>query len=341
MAESSIYEGYKQLQRRGSYDDERARAARAADRMALHAELNRDRTWGERASDLAIGGLQGAVSLGSSAYGLGNMMTGGGLEWATGMAGNFERTNQILQNAKSTQLLNSLNQANQAFDQRGILSGVKEYLTNPELMVDLGATNAASVLPAAAGGMWAANRAMQAAGTLGTAAARTAATKAATRTATAVGGAQAGGAAYTEAYNQAIAEGLSPEEANLRAQGAGYATEATTAAISRMPGIGAARTEGEVIANLAKAPSAAAAAKGFGSSLATATRAETAEEFFQSGAEQGIQNLASTERELFDDVGKAAAVGGLGGGVLGVAMGSVPATRQLRSDLTNIMDESA
>ena len=315
---------------------------RAGQRMLDLQYLNQDRTLGRVLADTALGGLQSAVNLGGAFYGLGNLATLGLLEQGFGLSDNFERTNAILEAAKSDQLRYDKYQAQQAFDNDGILAGVMEYLTNPSLLGDLAATQVASVLPAAGAGTLAARSVGLGAASRGLtkeAAAKLAQSKA-TSAASVVGGAQMGGNAYVDAYNQAIDEGLTPQEANARALAAGYTTGAAGVAISRLPGVGAARAEGQVATKVAGVPEATGR---FGRTLLSTTQREATEEYLQSGAEQAIQNLVSADetRTLMDGVAKASAMGAVGGGMLGLGMGVMPATAELRNDINDVMKESA
>lgn len=330
----------------GIYDARARRAAakgqaanRARERLILN-EATRDRTAGEILSDTGVGLLQGAVTLGESAYGIGNLATAGLLERGLGLSENFDRTQQILEGAKSTQLKYDKLVADQRFENEGIIAGVSEYLTNPALLGDLAATQVASVIPTAAvATRFAANAG---AGALARGATREAAAKTAGQkagaAAVAVGGAQMGGNAYVQAYNQAIEEGLTPEEANERALASGYATGVVGAAISKLPGIGAAGIEGRVAAEAAGVRGAVGT---FGRTLVSATGRETAEETLQSGTEQFIQNVASVDpnRDLMDGVAKNAAMGAVGGGLLGMGMGVTPAAARLRSDINTVMKD--
>lgn len=340
MAETplDIFTGYRAAAARQGAQS--ARAAGLAERELTRRELTRDRTAGEIAYDTGAAALQGAVSLGESLYGLGNLATFGGLEAGVGLADNFERTRDIIQGSKSTQLQYQALQNEQVFENEGVLSGVADFATNPALLFDMAVSQVPSILPAAAGGAFAASRVLQggAARGLATDVIRREATKKATRAAALTGGAQMGGTAYTQVYNQAIAEGLSPDEANARALAAGYATGAAGVAISKLPGIGAAGAEGSAAARVAGVPGAAT---GFVRQVGDATRREATEEYLQSGAEQMIQNIASERKSLMDGVAKNAALGAVGGGLLGAAMGAVPATSQLRQDIRDIGAQAA
>lgn len=303
--------------------------------------LNRDRTFGEIAADTGLGLLQGATTLGEAAYGVGNLATFGLLERGLGLADNFDRTNQILEEAKSDQLAYQKAMAEQAFEDEGILAGVTEYVTNPALLGDLAATQIASILPAAGAGTVAARGVMAGAASRNLTAAQASklATKKAATAASLTGGAQMGGNAYVAAYNQAIDEGLTPDEANSRALATGYATGAVGVGISRLPGVGAAGVEGQVAAQV----TGAKAAGKFGKTLLDAGRRETTEEYLQSGSEALLLNAASADedRQLLDGVAKQAAMGAVGGGLLGLGMGTAPAISGLRSDLDAVMKDTA
>lgn len=338
MAELDVYGGYNaaQTRRRNAV----AQGQRGARNELVRRELTRDRTTGEIIYDTAAAGLQGAVTLGEAAYGLGNLATGGLLEGGLGLAENFERTNEIIQNSKSRQLRFQAQQNERTFEEEGIVAGVTDFVTNPALLADLAVSQAPSILPAAAGGTFAASRVLQGAAARGMTKEATSAiaSKAATRAAVLTGGAQMGGTAYTSAYNQAIEEGLSPSEANARALVAGYGTAAAGIAISKLPGVGAAGAEGSAAARVAGVPQAAGS---FTRQVGGATRREATEEYLQSGAEEMIQNTVSERKQLMDGVAKNAAMGAVGGGLLGAGMGVVPAASDFRADLKRVMDESA
>lgn len=318
----------------------RERTQRATQRMLDLQYLERDRTFGDALADTAIGIGQGVVSLGEAGYGLANLLTLGGVEAATDLAGNFEETRQILDRGKSDQLLYRRARADQAFEERGVLGGLSEYITDPALLGDLAATNLPSIIPAGAAASTAARTVVAggAARGLGREAIQRLATQRAASAASLTGGAQMGGAAYVEAYRQAIDEGLTPEQANERALAAGAATGAAGVAISRLPGVGAAGVEGQVAARVS---GVAGATAGVARDVATATGREAAEEALQSGAEQTILNAASERRALLDDVAKTAALGSLGGGLLGVGMGAVRAPSQLRQQLEQGIESTA
>ena len=318
----------------------RSDAIQTARNRLRDRELNRDRTTGELLFDAGAAGLGGAVNLGQSFYGLGNLATFGGLEAVTGMSDNFARTKQVINDSKSAQFRYQQMENDRAFEEEGILGGVKDFITNPGLMLDLGLSQGPSVLPAAAVGKAAAARTLNTLGgtNLSRKAIQTAADKSATKAAVFTGGAQMGGAGYVEAYNQAINEGLSPSEANARALAAGASTAVAGMAISKLPGVGAAGAEGAAAARLAGVPGAGA---NFARTVGGAARRETTEEYLQSGTEKAILNVASVEKGLMDGVARSAAMGAVGGGLLGTGMGVVPAASGFRKELREVMDQTA
>jgi len=310
----------------------KAKARRTGQRIIDSKYLNRERTWGEAAADTAVGLGQGVSNLAEAGYGLGNLATGGLLEQGTGLADDFGRAGQLLEGAKTDQLAFDKFNADQTFENEGVLAGIGEYVTNPALLGDLTATNLPSIIPAAGAGVLAARAAAAGAAARGLTKAATTklVTKKAANAASLTGGAQMGGAAYTQAYRQAINEGLSPGEANTRALAAGASTAAAGVAISRIPGVGAAGVEGQAAA---RASGVAGAGSGIARDVLGGARREATEEYLQSGAETAILNTASVKRELFDNVAKSAALGALGGGLLGGGMGGIRAPSRLREGI--------
>lgn len=336
-----IYPGYKAAQ--AGYADAKNTARNAATQRVIGKELNRDRTFAETAYDLGAAGLQGAVTVGAAGYGLVNLATGGYLEDAVGLADNFQRTNQIIQGSKSTQLQYQAMQNQQVMERDGVLSGVVDFATNPALLLDFVVQNATSVLPAGAAAKFAAGRVLAdgVAKGIGAAAINTAAVKAGTRAAVITGGAQMGGNAYVNVYNQAISEGLSPEEGNKRALAAGAATGVVGMAISKLPYVGAANVEASIAARLAGVPGVASSTGTFAKQVGRAFGKEATEEALQSGAERMIQNTASERKKLMDGVAMNAALGAVGGGLLGAAMGSIPAVSDFRNNIRQVIDETS
>ena len=141
--------------------------------------------------DLGTQLLQGAVGLGQSAYGLGNIATLGVLDRATGLSQDFAETNRILEGWKSGPTQAAKARGAAAFEQ-GIGPGLAEYATDPRLLQDLVVSNIPSLLPAGAGAQFAMRNAAPAV------AAKYAATGAAR-----AAGLQAGGAADVEVINAA------------------------------------------------------------------------------------------------------------------------------------------
>ena len=212
-------------------DAERAAAAAAA------ATANRKRTAGEVVGDIGTQLLQGAVGLGQSAYGVGNMATLGLLDRATGFSDNFNETNRILETWKSAPTQAAKAKGSAAFDQ-GLGAGVAEYVTNPLLLQDLLVSNLPSIIPAGAGAQMASRTANTAAEIA----------KYSARGAAIAGGLQAGGAADIETINAAREAGMTEGEAQLAGLGAGALTGVMTPVVSKLTG--AANLEGMVAAKL-------------------------------------------------------------------------------------------
>ena len=270
---------------------------------------NRSRTAGEVVGDLGTQLLQGAVGLGQSAYGVGNVATLGLLDRATGMSKNFNETNKILEGWKSAPTQAAKAQGSAAFDE-GIGAGVKEYATNPLLLQDLLVTNVPSLIPAGAGAQFAMRNAVGA----------DAIAKYAARGAAQAGALQAGGAADIDTINAAREAGMSEIQAQLAGLGAGAVTGVMTPAVSRITG--AAHLEGLVAAKLLghENPINLAGQTVVKSALSGAVK-EGAEETIQSGAETAIQN-AFTGKDITKGVAQSAVLGGMAGGILGGGLGA-------------------
>lgn len=307
--------------------------------------LNRDRSFGDVAADTGIQLLQGATDLGSAAYGIGNFLTAGTLERATGMGENFARTDAILEDAKSDQLRYEKMMAGEAFEE-GLIDGAAAYLSSPGLLSDLLVRSAPSIIPGVGAGATAARaaggRALERGAT--SAVAGTEAATAAGRAAAGATGVQIGGQSFTDAYNQAIEEGLDDNEALLRAyQTAGIVAPATTASML-IPGLGPAAIEGQAIARLFGGEGVSEGVRagvGVGRNVAQATGREAAQETIQGTTEQAALNLASTERNIEDNLGQTAVISAIAGGAMGLGVGAVRAPSALRSELDSLRTESA
>jgi len=284
---------------------------------------NRSRTAGEVVGDLGTQLLQGAVGLGQSAYGVGNMATLGLLDRATGMSKNFNETNQILEGWKSAPTQAAKAQGSAAFDE-GIGAGIKEYATNPLLLQDLLATNVPSLIPAGAGAQFAMRNAVGA----------EAIAKYAARGAAQAGAAQAGGAADIDTINAAREAGMSETQAQLAGLGAGVVTGAMTPAVSHLTG--AAHLEGLAAAKLLghKNPVNLAGQTVVKAVLGGVAK-EGAEETIQSGAETAIQN-AFTGKDITNGVAQSAILGGMAGGIMGGGLGAFTGPRSATPQRTEI-----
>lgn len=305
------------------------RAAQAA-QAAAAAEAARNRTTGEVFGDLGTQLLQGAVGLGQSAYGLGNIATLGVLDRATGFSQNFAETNQTLEGWKSGPTQAAKARGAAAFEQ-GIGAGLAEYATDPRLLQDLVASNFPSVLPAGAGAQFAMRNAAPAV-----------AAKYATTGAARAAGLQSAGSADVEVINAARDAGMTDTQGQFAGIGAGLATGAMTVGVSRLTG--AAGLEGAVAARLLghaapKTVMGQTVVRGAIGGLAK----EGTEESIQSGAETAIQN-AFTGKDITAGVAQSAALGGLAGGLLGGGMGAYASPRratQQRAEVDTALKEAA
>jgi hypothetical protein len=305
------------------------RAAQAA-QAAAAAEAARNRTTGDVFGDLGTQLLQGAVGLGQSAYGLGNIATLGALDRATGFSQNFADTNQTLEGWKSGPTQAAKARGAAAFEQ-GIGAGLAEYATDPRLLQDLVASNFPSVLPAGAGAQFAMRNAAPAV-----------AAKYATTGAARAAGLQAGGSADVEVINAARDAGMTDTQGQFAGIGAGLATGAMTTAVARLTG--AAGLEGAVAARLLghaapKTVMGQTVVRGAIGGLAK----EGTEESIQSGAETAIRN-AFTGKDITAGVAQSAALGWLAGGLLGGPMGAYASPRratQQRAEVGRALEEAA
>jgi hypothetical protein len=316
---------------------EQQNAQRAADAAiaAQEAERTRSRTVGETLSDAGLQTLQGAVGLGQAAYGVGNILTAGTLDRATGFSQNFQQTNEILNAAKSAPTQAQQQEAQRQFDENGALAGVGEYLTHPALLQDLALTNLASVIPAGAAGRFAARTAAEFATAkgIGEVAAKKLVAEESEKAVLRTIGGQTAGAVNVEAINQIRDAGGS--EAQQQYGGLGAAAIAGVAApvVSKLTG--AASLEAKA-ANLLTGATATTA--GRGGAVATvlgATAKETAEEGVQSATEQLAQNVFTPDRNLWEGVSQAGALGAVAGGVLGAGAGGVVAVNSPRTSDTS------
>uniref|UniRef100_A0A6M3X446 Uncharacterized protein n=1 Tax=viral metagenome TaxID=1070528 RepID=A0A6M3X446_9ZZZZ len=309
-----------QLQAQAQAEQEAQRRA-AAEAAAAEYERTRSNTWGEAATNLPIQALSGAVGLGQAAYGLGNMATLGLLDRAVGMSDNFQQTQQFLGELQSGPTQQAAANVSQAFDERGILSGLGEAVTSPAYLQQLLVGNIPSLLPGAAAaraGAVAGAANATARGLTGEAAQAATSKAAQTALGRAVGG-QVAGAVNVDTINAVDEAGGSELQQQLGGLGAAALAGVAAPAIMRLTGAG--RLEAAAANAL---PGGAALGLGSGgvvrNVLGGAAR-ETAEEAPQSASERIAQNLFVPGADLFEGVGEAAAIGGLAGGLLGGGMG--------------------
>jgi len=104
-----------------------------------------DRTWGEVFTDTGTSALQSAVGLAEAGYGILDLISGGNLDETFDLSGNFEETQQFLQETKSDKIQQL---AQEAAQQEGVWDTAVAYLSNPTLIADEGVKSAFSFLPA-------------------------------------------------------------------------------------------------------------------------------------------------------------------------------------------------
>lgn len=313
--------------------DQAAVAAAQAETARLRAlvEATRSRTGGEALADTGLSLLQGAVGLGQAAYGVGNIATLGLLDRAVGLSGNFDETQNILNQAKSAPMQRDMLAGQEAFD-RGVLSGLAHYITNPALLGDVALQSAPSLLPAGA----VAGRVARGVAALETPAAAALAAQRATRAGITTAALQSAGAVNVDAINRIAEAGGSELEQQLGGLAAGAIAGPATAAISRFTGAGA--LEAAVAARLAgvlPTTQATSVARGIVAGMAR----EGGEEALQSGVEQAATNLFAPGVSVTEDVGEQAAVGGLLGSLLGGGLGTVASFRP-RTPQREALDEA-
>lgn len=301
----------------------RAEAERKAREAEAERERTRGRTGGEVLQDVGAQLLQGSVALGQSAYGAGNIASGGTLDRAVGLSDNFRETQQIINSWKSRPTQYRQAAAKEAFEEEGVLAGATEYITEPALLQDVVVSNIPSLLPSLGAARFAGQTVARAATAPGSRmtqdqVARLVAERGTTAAARA-GGIQAGGATNIEAINRAREAGATEDEAQLAGLGAGVIAGVATPAISRLTG--AARLEAQV-ANLLGNPAAArGAVAGVARGAGVGFAREATEEGLQSSVEQGATNLFAPGVDILEDVPESAVVGAIGGGPIGAGMG--------------------
>ncbi len=308
--------------------------------LSLAEEPEIDRTYGEVAADTGYALLGGFAGLGKNLVYLADLASGGNVP--KGFKDSFSRAVEFWEDKKS----DSVKQAKRRLDEaEGFTGTIKTLFENPELIGDLLTTSAPSFLPV---GIAARGSAALQLGTRATAAA-----------AAGVGGAleaaDAGSSAEEEAleiFSNMTAEDLfaqSSEYGKLREDGktheeaieklasnAGLTAAAVTLPLAVLAGkiTGAAKLEADFFTGKG--------VSGFFGSLAK----ETAEEAIQEGGNQlgvnaGIKAYADEDRELLDDVDKAATIGGVLGGVQGGAINSLSSLVPKSNDDQNQFESEA
>lgn len=298
--------------------EDRQRALREIAERDRRRRRDRSRSLGEFAGDTALSLLGGAVSLGQAGYGIGNLVTGGFLDEATGgFSENFRRTQEFLDEAQSEPLRLRREDAFRAFEEEGVGAGVGEFLRNPSLIVDTATEALPSLIPAVGAGQLAARTAGAVGGRL---AAERAAKKAVLRTV----GAQTAGATNVEAVNTLREQGVDQAGRQLGGIGAGVLAGVLAPGISRITGAaGLEARAGSRLAGLATGRgTAGAVAAGAG---AGAVR-EGVEEGAQGAAEQFAVNVVAPQNDFFTQTGRAAALGVIAGTPLGTVLGAAGAT---------------
>lgn len=287
--------------------------ARADREAAIHAEYEavRDRTWGEAAGDTGLALLKGAVSLGQAAYGVGNLVTVGGLDRGVGLSQNFKDTQDIINGWYSDPLRRDQQAASRAFDEQGTGAGVMAYLKNPALLATTAAENLPSLLPAA--GM-----AARAGSAITNAAAL------AERASLITGALQSAGSTNVDTINAIREAGGTEAEAQAGGLKAGVVTGITTPVLSKLTG--AAKLEALAANRLVGNKLASNAGASLVGSILKGGAKEGVEETLQSGAEQMAQNAFVPGADLTKGVKQAMGVGGVMGVLLGAPMGGMSHT---------------
>ena len=325
LSKAAAAQGARQAQ-------EQAAQARVDD---LRRELtkNRDRSFGEVATDTALGVGSGLLGLGQAAYGLQNLMTGGLLDRGLGLADNFQDWQSSIRGAQSDTLRYNRQDANAAFDD-SVWSGIKAYATNPALLGDLAAQTAPSLIPVGLAGSVAAR-------TAGAVASREAAQQATRRAVLGTTAAQVGGATNVDAINTIAAQGGDESAQQLGGLGAGVL--AGTAAPLVAMGTGAGALESAVASRLG-----GVGAQGTGSGVANVARGtlagatkEAVDEGIQGTTEQMAINAVAPQSELFDDTARTAALGSIAGFGMGAPMGALTSTGNVRPDEASAADPQA
>lgn len=339
---AAVYEQQLQASRQAIQQQQQAEAERqrqaqeAAAAAAAEQERTRDRTLGEVAGDVGLALGQTSVGLGGALYGLANVASLGTLERATGFSENLQRTQDILESAKSAPLQARKQEASRAFQEEGLAAGAGEYLTNPSLLADLAIQSSGYLLPGAAAARFAGGTAAAGAAARGLSAAaqQQVAQQAATRASLVAQGALTGGYLNPEAITAAREAGLSEGEQQLAGLGAAAAGAVLGPAISRLTG--AAGMEARA-AQAFGGTALPAQAGGAAARVGAFTTTQAVEEATQEATEQAIINVAG-QRPIGEGVGESAVIGGILGGALGGALGLTQirqpsATRQELADL--------
>lgn len=321
----------RQLQQQAALQEQETQRA-AMEAAALEAERNRSRGAGEVLSDAGLQLVQGAVGLGQAAFGVGNLVTGGVLDHATQFSQRFQQTNEYLNSLKSAPTQARLQDAQQAFDEQGVLAGLGEYATSPALLQDLVLGNAASLIPAGAAGRAAAGAAAEYATArgLGQAAAQQLVADRAEQAVLRTVAAQTAGSTNVEAINQIRDAGGSEEQQRLGGVGAALLAGTAAPLLGRLTG--AARFEALAANALPGGTALGATAAGAVRGAVGGVARESTEESLQSASEQLAQNVVTPGQNLWDGVGQQAAIGGLAGGLLGGGLGAYAGLSSPRSE---------
>lgn len=331
LSQEQVTDAY--IRQRAMQLQQEAQQREAAAALAAQQEAERSRTWGEAGKDTALALSQGGMGLVGAAYGLGNLpfaalstATGGFTPTPDQLIGGagarfFQDFNQAMEEGKSAPLQARKAAQDAAFD-RGILPGIGATLSSGQLLGDLVAQAAPSLIPgvAAARVGGAAGKADAASRGLSTAAQAEQARRGAMTAATYATGGQVAGTAYTDVVQAAREDGNSEYEANNRALGAAALAGVGSAAVMKLTGAGALEAG---LARVMTGGAAAPAVGGVGRAVVTGAGREAGEEAIQSGVEQESQNLFVESRELGQDTGKAVALGGIAGGILGAGVGGL------------------
>lgn len=304
--------------------------------QAVFDLLNSSRGAGGVAQDIGAQLVQGVVGLGQAAYGLVNLAGGGTLDSMAGLSQKFEQANAAIQNWKTPQTRYAGQQNQRVFEEQGILAGLADAVTNPLVLQDLAFSNAPSVVP----GIAVASRAAKVAQGLNAAARSKVIQGAVVRTT----GAQIAGSTNVDAINRIREAGGDEDLQQFGGLAAGIGAGVLGAGVTRL--FGGATVEAALASRLTGA-AGAGIGRGVLGGAAQGTLREGVEEGLQSPIEQAATNLFAPGVAVTERVGQAAALGALGGALLGGPVGALGARstgparkdQELRNELSRELDD--